>query len=141
MALMSFVVAGVLVVMDVIGLWRLPGQSSVNAGQNAQIANVVRAVEGVDRPGMVSVEFSPTPTPPLSLFRPIPGAEFDDGQALLWQLTAAGYEPLLTQPFFTQLSGIVYAHGKSSAMVHVIMNGTDIEKVMIGKNDDLRPRD
>ena len=139
LSLMLCVVAGVLVVMDVIGLWRLPGQSSVNAEQNAQLANVVRAVESVDRPGMVSVEFSPTPTPPLSLFRPIPGAEFDDGQALLWQLTAAGYEPVLTQPFFTQLSGIIYPHGKSSAIVHVIMNGTDIEKVVIGKTDDPRP--
>ena len=68
LALMPYVVAGVLVVMDVIGLWRLPGLSSVNAEQNAQLANVVRAVESVDRPGMVSVEFSPTPTPPLSLF-------------------------------------------------------------------------
>jgi hypothetical protein len=57
------------------------------------------------------------------------------GQAMLWQLTVAGFEPLL-QPYFTEMSGITYPRDPSSSTVNVIMtdhgNFAHIQKVVIG---------
>jgi hypothetical protein len=128
-----FILFGVLIVMVLVGLWKLPSQSSVNSEENAQVRNVVRTVASKIQPEAVTIKFWPTPSLPLSLLRPVPFVEFMYGQAILWQLTAAGFEPLLQpQQFFTELSGITYARDRSSPTVNVIMNGVQIQRVVIG---------
>lgn len=47
------------------------------------------------------------PTPNASSVTPENYVEYQYGQAILWQLTAAGFEPLM-QPFFTSWSGITF---------------------------------
>jgi hypothetical protein len=127
------VVVGLILLLSVWGVWKLPSQSSVNSNESAQVSKAVRTVESTITPRTVTIAFSPTPHLPLSFARPVPYAEYQVGQAILWQLTAAGYRPLM-QPFFTDLSGIIYPHDRSSPTVHVIMHGVQVQKVVIGKD-------
>ena len=125
---------GVLIVMVLAGLWRLPSQSSVNSEENAQVSNVVRTVASKIQPEAVTIEFWPTPH--TAYFSAEDYVEYWYGQAILWQLTVAGFEPLMQQFFFTELSGIPYPRDRSSPTVNVIMAddgwSSQIQKVVIG---------
>ena len=97
------------------------------------MSDVVRTVAHDIRPGAVTVKFWPTPFE--YFLEPETYVEYQDGQAILWQLTAAGFEPSM-QSFFTALSGITYPHNPSSPTVNVIMSDhawdSQIQKVVIG---------
>jgi hypothetical protein len=105
----------------------------VNAEESAQVSNVVRTVESNLRPEAVAINFWPRPNP--SHFTPEAYVEYGYGQAILYQLTADGFEPLM-QPFFTVLSGISYSQGSAPRRVDVIMTGESWssvpQKVVIG---------
>jgi len=129
------VLIGVLVVIGLAGIWRLPSQSSVNPvspEESTQVSNVVRTVASKIPPGAVTLKFWPTPPAYLS---PEGYVEYQYGQAILWQLTTAGFEPLM-QPFFTTLSGITYSRDRTSPIVNVIMTddkwSSQIQEVVIG---------
>jgi hypothetical protein len=129
------VLIGVLVVIGLAGIWRLPSQSSVNPvspEESTQVSNVVRTVASKIPPGAVTLKFWPTPPAYLS---PEGYVEYQYGQAILWQLTTAGFEPLM-QPFFTTLSGITYPRDRTSPTVNVIMTddkwSSQIQEVVIG---------
>jgi hypothetical protein len=128
-----FILFGVLIVVVLAGLWKLPSQSSVNSEENAQVSNVVRTVASKIPPGAVTLKFWPTSS--AANLSPEGSVEYSDGQAILWQLTTAGFEPLM-QPFFTELSGITYPRDQSSPTVNVIMTddgwSSQIQKVVIG---------
>lgn len=130
------VVIGVLVVISLAGIWKLPSQSSVNpvsSEESTQVSNVVRTVASKIPPGAVTLKFWPTPL--VSPFTPEDYVEYQYGQAILWQLTTAGFTPSL-QSFFTVLSGITYSLDRSSPTVNVIMTDDSwssvIQKVVIG---------
>jgi Ca2+/Na+ antiporter len=129
-----FILFGVLIVMVLAGLWRLPSQSSVNSEESAQVSNVVQIVASKFPPGAVNFKFWPTPY--AAYLSPEDYVEYDYGQAILWQLTTAGFEPLMQQHFFTTMSGITYARDRSSPTVNVIMTddgwSSQIQKVVIG---------
>ena len=80
----------------------------------------------------MTLRFSPTPY--AATFSPEDYVEYQYGQAILWQLTTAGYRPLM-QPFFTDLSGITYPHDRVSPTVDVIMTrdawSAQIERVVV----------
>jgi hypothetical protein len=122
-----------LLVMGLVGVWRLPSQASVNSEESAQVSNVVQTVARNIQPGAVTIKFWPTPY--LYFLNSASYMDFEYGQAILWQLTAAGFEPLL-QPYFTELSGITYPRDPSSPTVNVIMteggSRSHIQKVVIG---------
>jgi hypothetical protein len=129
------VLIGALVVIGLVSIWRLPSQSSVNPvspEESTQVSNVVRTVASKIPPGAVTLKFWPTP---LTYLSPEGYVEYQYGQAILWQLTAAGFEPLM-QPFFTKLSGITYPRDRTSPTVNVIMTddkwSSQIQKVVIG---------
>jgi len=131
------VLMGVLVVIGLAGIWKLPSQSSVNpvsSEESTQVSNVVRAVASKILPGAVTLKFLPTPSLAYGM-SPEDYVEYQYGQAILWQLTAAGFEPLM-QPFFTELSGITYMRDRSSPTVNVIMTddkwSSQIQEVVIG---------
>jgi len=133
------ILTGVLVVMGLAGTWKLPSQTSVNPvspQESTQVSNVVRTVASKIPPGAVTVKFWPIPH--AAHFSPEDYVEYQYGQAILWQLTTAGYEPLM-QPFFTRLSGIAYPRDRSSPTVNVIMTdasySAQIQKVVIGSHD------
>lgn len=121
----------VLVVMGLVGVWRLPSQASVNSEESVQVSNVVQTVARNIQPGAVTIKFWPTPLFGNSAVN----NDFEYGQAILWQLTAAGFEPLL-QPYFTELTGITYPRDPSSPTVNLIMTDggsrSHIQKVVIG---------
>ena len=123
----------VLLVMGLVGVWRLPPQASVNSEESAQVSNLVQTVERNVQPRAVTIKFWPTPYP--YLLDRASSNDFDYGQAILWQLTAAGFEPQM-QPYFTYVSGITYSRDPSSPIVNVIMtyhgNYSHIQKVVIG---------
>jgi hypothetical protein len=128
------VLIGVLVVIGLAGIWRLPSQSSVNPvspEESTQVSNVVRTVASKIPPGAVTLKFWPTP----AYLSPEGYVEYQYGQAILWQLTTAGFEPLM-QPFFTTLSGITYPRDRTSPTVNVIMTddkwSSQIQEVVIG---------
>lgn len=118
----------VCVLLGAIGLWRLPSWANVDTTSNAQVASVVRTVEARIRPGPVNLTFSPPPTFPLTFSAATTNHEFLIGQAILWQLTAAGYEPLLRQPFFTLATGITYPRDPSPT-VTVFVDGNELRGV------------
>lgn len=123
----------VLLVMGVVGVWGLPAQASVNAEESAQVSSLVHTVVHEIRPGKVTIRFWPTPY--VDLLGPESVMDFQYGQAMLWQLTVAGFEPLL-QPYFTDMSGLTYRQDPSSPTVNVIMTDhgdyADIQTVVIG---------
>ncbi len=131
------ILIGVLVVIGLAGIWKLPSQSSVNpvsSEESTQVSNVVRTVASKIPPGAVTLKFWPTPYAPYGV-TPEDYVEYQYGQAILWQLTTAGFEPLM-QPFFSELSGITYPRDRSSPTVNVIMTddkwSSQIQEVVIG---------
>jgi hypothetical protein len=127
------VLVGGLVVMGLVGIWKLPSQSTVDAAESAQVSDVVRTVTSKVPPGAVTLKF--WPQPPTVGISPENYVEYRDGQAIRWQLTAAGFAPSM-QPLFTKLSGISYARERSSPTVNVIMVDdqwlSHIQEVVIG---------
>jgi hypothetical protein len=129
-----------LFVLGLVGVWRLPSQASVNSEESAQVSKVVQTVSRTIRPGPITISFWPVPNTqfmePGSSDHFDYGNDFDYGQAILWRLTAAGFEPSL-QPFFTDLSGITYSRDASAPTVNVITtdngNYLHIRKVVIGR--------
>ena len=123
----------VLLVMGLAGVWRLPSQASVNSEESVQVSNVVQTVARNIQRGAVTIKFWPAPA--FYFGNSAVNNDFEYGQAILWQLTAAGFEPLL-QPYFTELTGITYPRDPSSPTVNLIMtydgSRSHIQKVVIG---------
>ncbi len=136
---MSFgVLVGVLLLLGLVGVWRLPSQSSVNSVESAQVSKVVRTVVHKIRPGTITVKFWPRPS--VFSVSTEDYVAYQYGQAILWQLTAAGFKPLMP-PFFTVLSAITYPSDPFAPKVNVIMKdqggNSQIQKVVLGT---YRPR-
>jgi hypothetical protein len=127
------VLIGVLVITGLVGVWRLRSQSTVNSAESTQVSNVVQTVEHNIRPGVVAIKFWPQPF--ILSIGAVGHVEYQYGQAIMWQLTTAGYQPLMP-PLFTVLSAITYPLDPSSPKVNVIMNDqgsqSQIERVVIG---------
>jgi len=130
-------IGAALVVGLVVGVWKLPSQSSVSPVshlESAQVGEVVRALSDVVPTKKVTIRFCPTPS--LVPFGPEDYVEYQYGQAILWRLTAAGFETRM-QPFFTALSGIPNPKSASSRTVNVIMSrdswSSVVQKVVIGR--------
>jgi hypothetical protein len=135
----TFSLGVALAVLVTVGVWKLPSQSSVNPvspQEGVQVSNLVQSVARKVPPGEVTIKFWPKPT--LSPFGPEDYVEYQYGQAILWRLTTAGFQPLM-QSFFTDLSGITNSRRQTSRTVNVIMNrdswSSVIEKVVIGRYD------
>ncbi len=127
---------GVFGVSILVGVWKLPSQSSVNpvsAEESTQVSHVVRTVANAFPPGAVAVKFWPTPI--ASPFSPEDYVEYQYGQAILWQLTTAGFAPSM-QPFFTDLSGVISQRNSSARVLDVIMTKQGwtsvIKRVVVG---------
>jgi hypothetical protein len=133
-------VAVALTVLVTVGVWKLPSQSSVNPlspQEGSQVSAVVQTVASHVPPGAVRIRFWPTPS--VTHFGAEDYVEYQYGQAILWRLTAAGFEPLM-QPFFTNLSGVPNADTPHSRTLNVIMTrdgySSVIEKIVIGGYKD-----
>ncbi len=129
---------GMLVAIGLVGIWKLPSQPSnnpVSPEESTQVSSVVRTVTSSVGPRAFSLKFWPTPD--AKHFTPEDYVEYQYGQAILWQLTAAGFNPMM-QPFFTKLSGIMNPPGRPSRTVNVYMTddqwSSQIRRVVVGHN-------
>lgn len=128
----------VLFAILLLGVWKLPSQTSVDPvspHEGAQVSSVVRTIESRFSSGTVGIRFWPTPNP--STVTPENYVEYQYGQALLWQLTAAGFNPIM-EPFFTVWSGVTFPRDPSVRIVNVVMTRdqwlSQIKDVTIGEH-------